>query len=172
MEDNIYRPGGKDYVYVNDQKLLKVDKAYIDKLKWKAKEMGYPRLTMCLHNDVRENVHEMIQIFKKYEYVRPHYHPQKTETKIILEGKLLVVIYDISGRILEQFIMSKEENNIFMFRMDKGIIHTNIPLTDVVFQEIVSGPYIGNGDSIFPEWTCCSEDIEGVQKYMDNLLQK
>ncbi len=171
MEDNIYRPGGKSYIYVNDHRMLKVDNAYIKKLKEKAKTMCYPRLTMCLHNDIREHVHEMIQIFNKYEYVRPHYHPQKTETKIILEGRLLVVIYDEKGQKLDEFVMSRENDGVFMFRMDKGIIHTNIPLTNVIFQEITSGPYSGCDDSIFPKWTCSSDDIEGVQKYMDSLLR-
>lgn len=84
---------------------------------------------------------------------------------------MLVVIYDANGEILDRFIMSREENNIFMFRMERGIIHTNIPLTDVVFQEIVSGPYLGSGDSIFPEWTYDSDDIKDVQKYLGDLLQ-
>lgn len=172
MECNNYRPGGKDYIYVNDLNVLKINKAYIEKLKNQAREKNGSRLTMCLHNDIRENVHEMIQIFKKHEYVRPHYHPNKTETKIVLEGKLLVVIYDIDGKQLDQFIMSREENSTFMFRMNKGIIHTNIPLTDVIFQEIISGPYLGDGDNIFPEWTCSMDDIEGVKKFMNDLLQK
>lgn len=167
-----FRPGGKNYVYVNDQRILKIDQAYIENLKNEARKSKYPRLTMCLHNDIRNNVHEMIQIFRKYEYVQPHYHPKKTETKIILEGRMLVVIYDTSGNKLDQFVMSRDEGSAFMFRMDKGIIHTNIPLTDVVFQEITSGPYLGKDDSIFPDWTCHSDDTEGVQRYIDDLLRE
>lgn len=167
-----FRPGGKNYIYVNDQRILKIDQAYIENLKSEAGQSESPRLTMCLHNDIRHNVHEMIQVFKKHEYVRPHYHPKKTETKIMLEGRLLVVIYDISGNKLDQFVMSRDEGSIFMFRMDKGIIHTNIPLTDVVFQEITSGPYLGKDDSIFPGWTCHTDDAEGVQRYIDDLLRE
>lgn len=166
-----FRPGGKNYIYVNDQRILKIDQAYIENLKNKAGQSKYPRLTMCLHNDIRSHVHEMIQIFKKHEYVRPHYHPKKTETKIILEGRMLVVIYDTSGNKLDQFVMSRDEGSIFMFRMDKGIIHTNIPLTDVVFQEIISGPYLGEADSVFPDWTIDGNDQGRVQKYIDDLLR-
>ena len=171
QQNDVYRPGGKDYVYVNDRRALKIDKAYIDELKKQARRNNYPRLTMCLHNDIRENVHEMIQVFKRHEYVRPHYHPKKTETKILLEGKLLVVIYDIDGQKLDQFVMSRDEDDIFMFRMDKGVIHTNIPLTDVVFQEIISGPYLGEADSVFPDWTIDGNDQGRVQKYIDDLLR-
>lgn len=151
MNEN-YRPGGRDYIFVNDDETLKIDDNYIKKLKKKAEAGNFPRLTMCLHNDVRAHVHEMIHVYKKHEYVRPHYHPQKTETKIILEGELLVLVYDAKGKVLERFIMSRDEGQIFTFRMDKGIIHTNIPLTDVVFQEVITGPYTGKDDSVFPEW--------------------
>lgn len=126
---------------------------------------------MCLHNDLRDNVHEMLQVFKKHEYVRPHFHPKKTETKIILEGKLLLVIYDVDGKKLDQFVMSREQNSIFNCRLDKNVIHTNIPLTDVVFYEIISGPYLGNEDSVFPEWTYPNEDRQNVKSYMDDLLK-
>lgn len=166
-----YRPGGKDYIYVNDDRLLKIDDYYIQKLKDKARTSNFKRLTMCLHNDVREHVHEMIHVYKKHEYVRPHHHPEKTETKIILEGKLLVVIYNAEGVILDRFVMSKEQGSIFTFRMDRGIIHTNIPLTDVVFQEIITGPFTGRGDSVFPDWAPTMEDEEGITGFMDRLLK-
>lgn len=170
MKDSNFRPGGRDYIYVNDEKILKINQAYIENLKEKAHQGNQPRLTMCLHNDIRENVHEMIQVFKKHEYVRPHYHPEKTETKIVLEGKLLVVIYDMAGKKMQQFVMSRDERNVLIFRMDRGVVHTNIPLTDVVFQEIITGPYRGKDDSVFPEWTCDNHDAEGVRRYLNDLL--
>lgn len=172
MENQKFRPGGKDYIIVNDEKKLKIDEVYIEKLKKQAKESNHSKFTVCLHNDVRAHVHEMIQIYRKHEYVRPHYHPQKTETKIILEGKLLVVIYDMAGQELERFVMSRDKGSVFTFRMDKGIIHTNIPLTDVVFHEIIAGPYIGVNDSIFPDWACGNDDAEGIKKFMDDLLYR
>lgn len=167
-----YRPGGKDYIYVNDDTKLKIDDHYIQQLKDTAKTNDFTRLTLCLHNDVRAHVHEMIHVYKKHEYVRPHYHPKKTETKIILEGELLVVIYNVEGSIIDKFVMSKDKGNVFTFRMDKGIIHTNIPLTDVVFQEIITGPFVGKEDSVFPAWTPTMEDKEEINEYMRRLLSE
>lgn len=167
-----YRPGGKDYIYVNDDPKLKIDDHFVQRLKDTAEARNLARLTLCLHNDVRAHVHEMIHVYKRHEYVRPHCHPEKTETKIILEGELLVVIYNAEGHIIDRFIMSKDKGNIFTFRMDKGIIHTNIPLTEVVFQEIISGPFVGKDDSIFPEWAPEMDDTEAVDRYMEMLLRK
>lgn len=170
MEEQ-FRPGGKEYVLVNNADMLKIDDDYIQGLKEQALKRGFPRLTMCLHNDVREHMHEMIHVYQKYEYVRPHSHPWKTETKIILEGELLVIIYDVNGCVIDHFVMSREKGGIFTFRMAKGIIHTNIPLTNVVFQEAISGPFTGDNDSVFPKWAPPAEDKAAVKKYMDNVLE-
>lgn len=167
MEKNMYRPGGKEYLYVNDNKKLKIDKGYIDYLKSLALKNSDGKCTMCLHNDTREHVHEMLNVYAGKSYIRPHSHPFKTETKIMIEGKLLVVIFEETGEITDRFIM--ERDGIFTFRMDKGIIHTNIPLTDVVFHEVITGPFVGKDDNIFPEWAPPLDDREGMKGMMDRL---
>ena len=168
--ENIYRPGGKDYLHVNDDRLLKVDNNYVDYLKSLAQRNSSGKCTMCLHNDIRDHVHEMVNVYPKDTYVRPHSHPIKTETRIIIEGKLLVVIFDKMGEILDEFVLQRE--GIFTARMDKGIIHTNIPLTDVVYHEVLTGPYVGKDDSVFPEWAPELDDEDGIKKIMDKIYQK
>lgn len=168
--ENMYRPRGKDYLHVNDDRILKVDKDYIEYLKSLAKNDSSGKCTMCLHNDTREHVHEMINVYPKDSYVRPHSHPFKTETKMIIEGKLLVVIFDKAGEILDEFVLQRE--GIFTARIDKGIIHTNIPLTDVVFHEVITGPFVGKDDSVLPEWSPSLEDEDGIRKIMDKIYQE
>lgn len=169
MMEEQYRPGGKDYLQVNDDKALKIDKKYIEYLKALAKENSAGKCTMCLHNDIREHVHQMINVYPKEMYVRPHSHPFKTETKILIEGRLLMIIFDSSGEIIDRFIM--ERDGIFTFRLDKGIIHTNIPLTDAVFHEVIDGPFVGKDDSVFPEWAPGLDDEEEIRKIMDRIMQ-
>lgn len=166
MKDG-YRPSGKTYLHVNDDKALKIDKEYIAYLQVLAHKDSEKKCTMCLHNDIREHVHEMINVYPQGMYVRPHAHPFKTETKIMIEGKLLVVLFDNAGEIADRFIM--EKNNIFTVRIDKGIIHTNIPLTDVVFHEVISGPFIGEDDSVFPQWAPEADDLDSVQMIMNKM---
>lgn len=166
MQD-LFRPSGKDYLYVNDERVLKMDKEYIVQLKTLAKKNKENRCTLCLHNDIRENVHEMINVYPKFAYIRPHSHPLKTETKIIIEGKMLVFLFDDRGEIIDKFVM--ERQGIFTFRLDKGIIHTNIPLTDVVFHEVTEGPFRGKDDSVFPEWAPLKEDEESVTRFMAGI---
>lgn len=168
--ENMYRPGGKDYLHVNDDRILKVDKNYIDYLKSLAKKDSLKKCTMCLHNDIREHVHEMVNVYPKDTYVRPHSHPFKTETKIIIEGKLLMIVFDDMGEIMDEFILQRED--IFTTRIDKGIIHTNIPLTDVVFHEVITGPFVGKDDSVFPEWAPDLNDEDGIRKIMDKIYKE
>lgn len=165
---NPYRPSGKDYLHVNDNQILKIDGSYIAYLKELAQKNDSGKCTMCLHHDIREHVHEMINVYPAGSYVRPHRHPFKTETKIMIEGKLKVVIFDENGVILDKFIM--EKNGIFTVRLEKGTIHTNIPLTDVVFHEITEGPFVGKDDSVFPVWAPAAEDAAGIKKIMDAVL--
>lgn len=165
--DNIYRPSGKNYLYVNDNRILKMDRGYISYLKSLAQKDMEGKCTMCLHNDIRAHLHEMINIYPKDTYVRPHSHPFKSETKIIIEGKLLAVVFDDAGEIIDKFVMEKD--GVFTFRMEKGVIHTNIPLTDVVFHEIIEGPFVGKDDSIFPVWAPVQDNIDVVKDYMKKL---
>lgn len=168
--ENVYRPGGKDYFHVNDDRILKVDKKYIEHLKSLAQNDSSGKCTMCLHNDTREHVHEMVNVYPRNSYVRPHSHPFKTETKMIIDGELLVVIFDKAGEILDKFVLKRE--GIFTARIDKGIIHTNIPLTDVVFHEVTAGPFVGKDDSVFPKWAPGLGDEDGIKKIMDKIFQK
>ena len=166
MED-IYRPSGKDYLYVNDDRTLKVDKEYIEFLKTLAQKNGTGKCTMCLHNDTREHVHEMINVYPAKCYIRPHSHPFKIESKVIIEGKLQVILFDNFGKILDVFVM--EKSDVFTFRLDRGVIHTNIPLTDVVFHEIIEGPFVGKDDSVFPDWAVEPNDTEQVEIFMKKI---
>lgn len=165
--ETAYRPSGKSYLHVNDTNILKVNKEYIEYLKSLAQKNENRKCTMCLHNNIRAHVHEMINIYPQGEYVRPHSHPFKTETKIIIEGKMKVFIFDSNGEIVDEFFMEKD--GIYTVRLDKGIIHTNIPVTDIVFHEITEGPFVGKNDSVFPDWAPELDDEEGVRKFMDKI---
>lgn len=168
--DKEYRPGGKGYFHVNDEKILKIDKEYITYLKALAQKDDSGKCTMCLHNDIRAHVHEMVNVYPAGAYIRPHRHPFKTESRIIIEGKLLVVVFDETGEIADLYAM--ENDGIFFSRLDRGIIHTNIPLTDVVYQEVIEGPFVGKDDSVFPDWAPALDDEDGIRQIMSKIYQR
>ena len=169
MVDKKYRPGGKSYLCVNDDSKLVVNAEYLAGLKERRDGNPESKCTLCLHNDTREKHHEMINLYPKGEYVRPHCHPDKTETKIMLEGKMLVVLFDDKGNITDRIILSPGTNDNFLLRIDRMVVHTNIPLTDVVFYESITGPYTGVNDSVFPAWAPALDDDDAIQEFYARL---
>lgn len=163
------RPGGKEYIYVNDNDILKINIELIDDLKRKSQENKTGKATLCLHNDIGRRVHEMINVYEKGLYIRPHMHPNKTETKIMIEGKMLVVIFDNRGNIIDKFEMGRKDSDIFTFRMMPEIYHTNIPITNVVFHEVIEGPYFGESDNIFPNWAPKIDDKESINLFYEKI---
>jgi cupin fold WbuC family metalloprotein len=126
---------------------------------------------LCLHESETDKVQEMLNISGKYIYVRPHYHPVKTETKVIIKGKMLVIIYDMEGNVKEHYIMSNENSeDIKIIRFNPNVPHTNIPLTDTAFLEFAPGPFDKESDSVFLD--CFPEDMcsEDVMKYVNNIM--
>lgn len=164
MVDKKYRPGGKSYLCVNDDSKLVVNAEYLARLKERQDGNSEKRCTLCLHNDTREKHHEMINLYRKGEYVRPHCHTDKTETKIMLEGKMLAILFDEKGKITDRIILSSSTNDNFLLRIDRKVIHTNIPLTDVVFYESITGPYTGVNDSFFPAWAPALDDHDAIKE--------
>lgn len=169
--ENQYRPSGKEYLHVNDNRILKIDKEYIGYLKSLAKKDSSGKCMMCLHNDTRAYIHELVSVYPAGVYLRPHSHPNKTESTTLIEGKLQVIIFDEFGEILDEFIA--ERDGIFTFRLDKGIIHAFVPVTDIVFYEAKNGPFVDKKtDAIFPKWTPEPQDTEKVAMYMKEVESK
>ena len=167
MDKNTYRPGGKDYIHVDDNRIQKIDEKYVTYLKLLAKQSSYGKCMMCFHDDIRKHAHEWINVYSKGTYVRPHFHPDKTETKLIIDGRMRVIIFDEAGVVIDDYVMEKE--SIFISRIDKGIIHMNIQLTDVVYYEVLDGPYAGKDDSIFPQWAPGCENEDGIREFMQRI---
>lgn len=177
MDSVMYRPKGKDYLLVNDNPELKINGEYLARLKMKQGSTVESKCTLCLHNDVRAGMHEMINVYAKGEYVRPHYHPNKTETKIMIEGRMLIVLFEANGDIRDRIMLSDDRKDCFLIRIDQGIMHSNIPLTNVIFYEATTGPYVGKGDSIFPVWAPEINQKEEISRLyaklgIEKLLEK
>jgi len=152
-----------------ERHVIKVDKERIAGLKSKARERPERKYRLCLHKGLDDPLHEMLIVQHRRNYIRPHRHPLKSETFHVIEGSLEVVLFDDNGVITENFSASAEE--LFLFRVDKDIWHTIIPVSDVVVvHEITNGPFSGNVDSLFPEWA--PPDGEEAAEYVKGLLSK
>lgn len=127
---------------------------------------------LCLHKNPKSKIHEMLIMHKSRAYVRPHKHTQKTESFILLKGKLKVIIFDDKGNILKVINMSPfNSSKIFYYKMQKSYFHSFIIEQDSFFFEITKGPFKKN-ETIFPSWAPNEKDFLLIKKYQKDLNDK
>ena len=140
------RISGKNVEFV-EKALYYLDNEQINYIKNKARNTAMHKYRVCLHEGIDDKMHVMLSAYPRYAYVKPHFHPGKSELKIIVEGSVLVIIYDDSGQEKNRSILSQGETDILYIR--QGIAHTNIPLTDCLLLEVTPGPFDRANDSVF-----------------------
>ena len=130
------------------------------------------RARFCLHRNDDDAVHEMIIVLHKDSYIRPHKHVSKTESFHIIEGELLLVFFDDSGKVIRRIIMGqKEGGKTFAYRLSAELWHTVIPLSEfVVFHETTNGPFIRE-DCIFASWEPDFDDQDSIKSFIRRIKQ-
>lgn len=156
--------------FFNQDDVVKVDTEMIEHLKKKAQANASGKYRLCMHHNPQDSLHEMYIVRGKWDYGRAEKHMHTTEFHMIIEGVLLIIIFNDVGEIEELFQLSKE--NYLSYRMDPNIYHMSIPLTDqVVYYEAKLGPF-PNAGNVFPAWAPEAHDAEKVSKYKKVLEEK
>ena len=93
-----------DEVLYTTENITKINSADIDQLKVLSKTNPRKRIRICTHPNIEDNMHEMIIVHASGAYVITHKHIGKSESFHMIEGLLLVVIFDERGNIIEQII--------------------------------------------------------------------
>lgn len=160
-----------DGVIFNTDEVAKVDGAVIGDLKRAALAAPAGTVRLCLHRSTGDAVQEMIIVHRKGAYVRPHKHEGETESFHIIDGAMLVVLFDDDGNEIDRFEMGERPaGGCFVCRLEKGRWHTMIPLTDtVVFLETTAGPFRGAEHNTFADWAPDPGDTAGVDRFMKSL---
>lgn len=156
--------------FFNQDDVIKVDAGMIEHLKKKAQANDSGKYRLCMHHSPQDSLHEMYIVRGKWDYGRPEKHMHTTESHMIIEGVLLIVIFNDAGEIEDLFKLSKE--NYLSYRMDVNVYHMSIPLTDqVVYYEAKLGPFPNEGN-VFAEWAPEAHDMEKVMEYKKALEEK
>ena len=150
------------------------DEAKFLHIKWlKAKAIGNTRerVRLCTHQSVEDAVHEMLIVHIKGTYIRPHKHPNKSESFHIIEGTLDIVIFDDAGNIFEVVNMGEySSGDQFFWRLSQSYFHTVIPRSDVVvFHETTGGPFVKETSNVPAPWSPTEDDIESIDLYTKRL---
>lgn len=159
-------------VFFSDEKVVKVDRQDIERLKAKAMANERKRVRLCAHPQLTDRLHEMLIIHTKDTYVRPHKHLHKSESFHVIEGRAAVIIFDDKGNIEELIAMGDYlSGRLFYYRISTACYHTLIITSDfLVFHETTNGPF-QKSDTIFAPWAPEETDICGVREYREKLAQ-
>ena len=112
------------------------------------------------HNfhQLSDTVQRFFNAMMPFSYVRPHrhIHPPKTETFVLLSGKVWVILFDDEGHVTEAVLMEKKKFQVV--DLLPGCWHTLVPLTKSLTFEVKPGPYDPATDKEFAPWAPKEED--------------
>ena len=139
-------------VIVNSSELFVLNEKIIHNLKIIASRHPLKRARVCLHESLDNKVHEMIIVAHKDGIIPPHSHPiDKPESYHVIEGVLQVSIFNNDGALKETFVLKHDEHPK-MYRIQGGVWHQPIPVTEwVIYHEVATGPFNKEKDVIFLE---------------------
>ena len=135
-------------VGVRDAVLL--ERADLVRLSAEARLSPRRRRNRNLH-EMDDAVHRLFNAIEPGSYVRPHRHlsPPKTETMVVVSGRLGLLMFDEGGAIREKALL-EAGGATFGVEIPAGTWHSFVSLAPgtVVF-EAKEGPYVppGSGDS-------------------------
>lgn len=156
--------------YFNQKSIMKVDRKVIEELKAKARANASGKYRLCMQHSSQDNLHEMFVVRRQGDYGRPDKHFYTTESHTIVDGAMLVILFEEDGRIKEVFELSKE--SFHTYRIDTNMYHMQIPITEqVVYYEVKLGPFTEKSN-VFPDWAPEPHDIEHVALFMKDLKKK
>lgn len=158
-------------VYHSTEEIVEVGRDLLERLKLSAKAVPLKRSRICLHRNVSEQVHEMVIAFHKDSYVRPHRHINKSESFHVIEGELAVVFFDDEGQVTRKVAMGPlESGKTFFYRLNSGLWHTLIPLSEfVIIHETTGGPFDKSDDN-FASWSPPDDMRDDVTLLLNSIM--
>lgn len=167
------------YSKFNDEVLFAIDPVVkismedINYLKQVADASHRKRSRLCAHKDISSSLHEMVIIHKSDTYVRPHKHVGKSESFHLIDGEVVLVLFENNGDLRGVVQMGDYgSGKIFYYRIDEPVFHSILIQSDcVVFHEATEGPFIRE-DTIFADWSPEEGDEDGVYQFQKKLNQK
>src|SRR5215471_11371490 len=113
----------------------------LDELAAKAAASPRLRTNHNVHESPDDPVQRYFIVATRNSYFRPHRHPTKSETALVLRGRLDVVTFDASGAIVARYAMG-DGAPYFGYETPPATWHTLVVHSaSAVFFEVKEGPY-------------------------------
>jgi cupin fold WbuC family metalloprotein len=158
-------------VYFANELIVKVNQSDINNLKELVKSNKRKRIRLCAHDNIKNNIHEMIIVLSKGTYIRPHKHQGKSESFHIIEGLIDVVIFDEVGSIKDVVNMGDfYSGKTFFYRLSAPYYHTPIIRSSfAIFHETVNGPFY-RSDNFEAPWAPDEVDLASQKIFLEMII--
>ena len=154
---------GKSLAFFAKKKQVAVSKEMTEELRKISEEKGKATVRFCLNSAPDEELQDMIILeFKENKCRIPHKHIDGNEAIHVIKGKILALIFDDNGELIEKRILS--ENGEFAYRNAQNRQHLYFPLSDyIIFREIRGGKFIKENLAL-PSWDFVKVLAEHIPK--------
>ncbi|HUQ69217.1 MAG TPA: WbuC family cupin fold metalloprotein [Planctomycetaceae bacterium] len=102
------------------------------------------RSRLCLHASADDLTQEMVICLLRDCYIRPHRHVAKSESFLMLSGRLTVVLFDDTGRVTQRIRLEQPGGQgAYFFRLSVPVWHAVVVDSEyAVFHETTTGPFV------------------------------
>ncbi len=130
-------------VFVAEGPIVAIGAEEITLLKSAVAQSRNGRVRINAHMNKDDMLHEMFIAIRPDSYIRPHKHPNKSESFHLVYGAVDIVVFEDDGEIRQIVpLAAGDPARAFYYRMSKPFFHTLVIRSDLlVVHEITSGPF-------------------------------
>ncbi len=111
---------------------------------------------------MEDPVHRLLNAVEPGTYIRPHRHlaPPKTETALVLAGRIGMIVFDDAGNVTTTAVLDAH-GEVRGADIEPGAWHTFVALAPgSVFFEAKPGPYVAPGPADLAAWAPAEGDSD------------
>jgi len=154
-------------VFSNGRPILTISRPQLEFLKGKLPISS----RLLLHKDSKEALHEMLIMHSSGTYIRPHINDGTDKSFLIIDGEMIVVVFQNDGSILHKHRLSAvDKETSFMIRLNEPLFHTLYILSkNVLFLETVLGPHY---ETRYADFAPHPDETISAQEYLEWLEEE
>jgi len=155
-------------VIKNSEELLFINNNLIEQLIEEASQSQRHMARLLMHFDHKDPVQEMLIAMDRNCAVMPNCSVGRSESLQVVQGELLLVIFDDNGNVVKRIEMGPAgSDKVFLYRLSSTPWHTMIPLTKmVVVHETLQGPFKQSSEPL-PDWI--PGDSDSLKQFLKEI---
>lgn len=145
----------------------------LDSVSAQAKESMRLRMNYNFHDSMDSPIHRMLNALEPGTYLPPHRHknPDKEEIYLILRGRLLAILFDEAGSVVEKVTLDPLKG-VYGMEIPPCMWHCIVVLEpNTVIYEIKQGPYAPLTPENLAHWAPDATDKEGVETFIKRMTE-